>query len=85
MNENQKQRLREIWIAVKESHGDTWPQTCEEMKDDFMAGIGEGESVMGRAILVAFQARRQGNDDVADLILALGYEFSANDPTEGKS
>lgn len=78
MKEEHKQRLRENWIAVKEAHGDTWQQTCDEMKDDLMSGVGEGESIMGRALLVAFQARRRGSDDVADLILALGYEFSAN-------
>lgn len=65
-------------MAVKTQYGDRWEQTCAELKDDLMDNVGEWQSVMSKAIFCAFEARRSGQDDLADLILALGWEFSAN-------
>lgn len=82
MKEEHKQRFRENWEAVKKQHGELWEQTCAELKDDLMDGVGEGQSVMSKAVFCAFEARRSGQDDVADLMLALGWEFSANVPDQ---
>ena len=79
MKEEHKQCFRENWEAVKKQHGELWEQTCAELRDDLMDGVGKGQSVMSKAIFCAFEARRSGQDDVADLMLALGWEFSAND------
>lgn len=76
MREEHKQRFQENWQAVREQHGELWEQTCAEMEEDLMSGVDKGQSVMFRAILVAFEARKRGQNDVADLILALGWKFS---------
>ena len=83
MNEQQKERIRGIWVRMKELHGETWPKVCKDMRGDFMAGVSEAGSIMGRAILTAFRARREGDHDLADFILALGYEFSQSEKEGG--